>query len=267
MKCRMQTLSVSLVIFLIFAVFSANCEGYAWNCPNCGRIDNTGNYCGGCAHPAPWLEEVPVSEPARQSIKVGDYITFGHYPQTSEGNDNTSIEWLVLDVQEDKALLISRYGLDGQQYHDTYEDTTWEKCSLRAWLNGTFINRAFTAEEQKYIMATNVDNGKNQGDRCYPDTYGKGGNNTQDKIFLLSYMEAWTSYLKNDDARKCDSTDYTIKYIDASLPIGMWWLRSPGGQLTKASYISQEGYGGAGPVYDYLIIRPALWVDLNSGII
>ena len=37
-------------------------EGKPWNCPECGRKDNTGNYCGGCAHPAPWLEtEAPSS--------------------------------------------------------------------------------------------------------------------------------------------------------------------------------------------------------------
>ena len=31
-------------------------EHYEWNCPQCGRVGNKGNYCGGCAHPAPWVE-------------------------------------------------------------------------------------------------------------------------------------------------------------------------------------------------------------------
>lgn len=56
---------------------------------------------------------------------AGDYITFGRYPQTAEGNDNTPIEWLVLEKDGQKALLISRYGLDHQQYHKNFVDVTW----------------------------------------------------------------------------------------------------------------------------------------------
>ena len=58
-------------------------------------------------------------------MAVGDYITFGHYPQTASGDDNTPIEWLVLDVQDGKALLISRFALDCQPYKIRYVDMTW----------------------------------------------------------------------------------------------------------------------------------------------
>lgn len=64
---------------------------------------------------------------------------------------------------------------------------TWEKCSLRTWLNDTFYNKAFNADAQAAILTTNVDNSKNQGDSEYSTN---GGNNTMDKVFLLSYAEA-----------------------------------------------------------------------------
>lgn len=57
--------------------------------------------------------------------KVGNIVTFGHYPQTSDGNDSTPIEWLVLDVQDGKSLLISRYALDSQLYNSEFVDMTW----------------------------------------------------------------------------------------------------------------------------------------------
>ena len=69
--CRRLLLCV-LIIILLFAVFPSNCESYAWNCPQCGRTGNTGNYCGGCAYPAPWLETDPEPKSGKQSIKVGD---------------------------------------------------------------------------------------------------------------------------------------------------------------------------------------------------
>lgn len=62
---------------------------------------------------------------------VGNYVTFGTYPQTKAGNDATPIEWLVLARDGDKALLISRYALDAQPYNKDYTSVTWETCTLR----------------------------------------------------------------------------------------------------------------------------------------
>ena len=118
---------------------------------------------------------------------VGNYVTFGEYPQTTAGEDMTPIEWLVLARDGNKALLISRYGLDAQKYNTINTGVTWEKCTLRTWLNNAFYNKAFNSAEQTAILITNVDNSKNQ---CYSGWSTSGGNNTQDKVFLLSYAEA-----------------------------------------------------------------------------
>ena len=124
-------------------------------------------------------------------------MTFGHYPQTSRGNDNTPIEWLILAREGNKALLLSRYGLDAQPYNKERACVTWEECTLRTWLNGTFLNKAFTAQEQAGIVLTSVDNSKSQG---YIGWSTNGGNNTRDKIFLLSCREAFSMYFKNATA-------------------------------------------------------------------
>ena len=43
-------------------------------------------------------------------ISVGDIITFGHYEQDNNlDNGAEPIEWIVLDVQDGKALLLSKY--------------------------------------------------------------------------------------------------------------------------------------------------------------
>ena len=76
-------------------------------------------------------------------MKKGDIIKFGKYPQDS--NDSKSpIEWLVLDVKGNEALLISRYGLDCKRYHHERDDITWEDCDLRKWLNCDFLKSAFS---------------------------------------------------------------------------------------------------------------------------
>lgn len=209
---------------------------------------------------------------------VGNYVTFGEYPQTTAGEDMTPIEWLVLARDGNKALLISRYGLDAQPYNTDHTSVTWETCTLRTWLNVTFYNKAFSSDEQAAILTTSVDNGKNQG---YSKWSTSGGNNTEDKVFLLSYAEANKYFgvtydnISNTKSRVAP-TAYAIaqgawasssnKTAD-STDAGWWWLRSPGFYQSSAAYVL--GYGlfrGDDVIRVSGSVRPALWVNLESDV-
>ena len=209
---------------------------------------------------------------------IGNYVTFGTYPQTSAGNDSTPIEWLVLARDGQKALLLSRYGLDVQPDNKEFTDITWEKSTLRTWLNGTFLNKAFTAQEQTGILTTNVDNSSSQG---YSSWSTSGGNNTRDKIFLLSYAEANQIFgVTYDNSNNTESrvapTAYAIKqgastygsYKTADgAAAGWWWLRSPGYNQNYAANVNTDGslsYGNVSLTSG--CVRPALWINLESGI-
>ena len=212
------------------------------------------------------------------AAKQDTYVTFGHYPQTAEGNDSTAIEWIVLQKEGNKALLISRYGLDAQPYNTAWTSVTWETCTLRTWLNDTFMNKAFTEEEKKAILTANVDNSSSQG---YSKWSTSGGNNTQDKIFLLSYAEAnkYFGVTRNDSNNtkaRVKPTAYAEKlgaYTSSSNKTadgdnaGWWWLRSPGYSQDSAVLVDLDGSLSGRYVYlDGGCVRPALWVNLESGI-
>ena len=205
-----------------------------------------------------------------KNIKVGDTYTFGAYEQdNSTSNGKEAIEWTVLDKDGMSLLLISKQALDCQQYNTSYTDVTWESCSLRKWMNGTFLNKAFNAEEQAQIQNTTVSADKN------PEYNTNPGNATTDKVFLLSINEV-EKYFNSDEARKCAPTAYakaqgayTIdSYKTASgAATCWWWLRSPGIYQNHAAYVKLAGsvnyYGnrvhiGSGAV------RPALWINLDS---
>ena len=210
----------------------------------------------------------------QKTYSAGDIITFGHYEQDNNlNNGQEEIDWIVLDYDaaENKALLLSRYGLDSKKYHERYnygydERYTWEKCSLRSWLNGEFLKTAFTAEEQQEVLITNVDNSKSQGYSGWTD----GGNDTVDQVFLLSYQEAFEEYLKDDQSRICKPTAYAIAQgaiSNHNSRSGWWWLRSPGHFDSCAANVLYFGTRNDN-VIDCLggCVRPALWVNLNSGI-
>lgn len=221
---------------------------------------------------------VAVAEERRAKFAVGNYVTFGTYPQTKSEYDQTPIEWLVLARDGNKALLISRYGLDAQPYNKNYTSVTWETCTLRTWLNSTFYNKAFSSAEQAAILTTNVDNSKSQ---CYSEWNTSGGNNTQDKVFLLSYAEA-NQYFgvtynnsSNTKSRVAPTayaiaqggwTNYSNKTADGTAA-GWWWLRSPGSDQSNAADVYTDGsLSGNYVSNDSGSVRPALWVNIEMNV-
>ena len=202
---------------------------------------------------------------------VGNYVSFGTYPQTKAGNDATPIEWLVLARDGNKALLISRYALDAKRYNNSNTEK-WETCTLRTWLNGTFYNKAFSSAEQAAILTTSVDNSRNQG------YWGTSGNNTQDRVFLLSYAEAYKyfgiTHNSSNTKSRVAPTPYAIAqgaYTNSSdktadgTAAGRWWLRSPGDYRERVARVGTDGSLEASYVYfDSGSVRPALWVNIEA---
>lgn len=209
-----------------------------------------------------------------KQAKVGDYVVFGQYEQDNDtSNGKEDVEWLVLDVQEDRALLISKYLLDSEPYNTTDDHVTWETCTLRKWLNDEFINTAFSDMEKAQIPTVTLsdDDFNNSMDM---------GNATQDRIFLLNPSDA-NRYFGSDDERKCNATYYAINRYDhnnptintdGSIDTGLsneWWLRTfPDPEYYDGEYVTNKGWKNI--INDTLIltfdkfIRPAMWVDLDA---
>ncbi len=174
------------------------------------------------------------------SADIGDTIFFGHYEQDNDkSNGAEPIEWIVLDIDSEKALILSKFGLDVQAYNVSGSAVTWETSSLRAWLNEAFLEEAFTSSEQDLILTTTLDNSSRQG---YSGYNTDDENNTNDKIFLLSYKDAFSSYFHNDSERQVIATAYAIAngaWVSSESGYSFWWLRSPGCDRTYAA-----GVGG-----------------------
>ena len=198
--------------------------------------------------------------------QIGNTVTFGTYPQTTGGNDDTPIEWLVLARDGDKALVISRYALDCVRFNTMYvTNGAWENSTLRKWLNDEFFGMAFTAEEKENIVGSEVKAEKN------PNYSANPGKDTTDSVFLLSIAEVGT-YFGDDASRRCAPTDYAVKNgasvsgdtADGQASCG-WWLRSPGYDSSYASFVRCDGsvdYFGFIVSYGNNGVRPCMWVRL-----
>jgi hypothetical protein len=185
---------------------------------------------------------------------IGDIIEFGLYEQDNVvSNGKEAIKWVVLDTDGNRRLLCSLYILDNQAYNDTTQakGTTWEYSSLRYWLNNSFINEAFSQKQKSAITLTSVEN---------------DSTTTQDKIFLLSYDDAW-DYFSDDSLRQAAATTYakaqTRYSVSDKTGMSPWWLRTPVNSLYKF-VVNPSGLHENSPrVNEDEGIRPALWIDIN----
>lgn len=167
---------------------------------------------------------------AISNVSTGDIVTFGPY------------EWLVLQKQDSRALIITSDSVEqGIAYNQETARILWETCSLRAWLNGEFLER-FSAEERACILDSE------SGDLGNPKFELDGGNATVDKVFCLSAIEA--KELMTDQQREASVN---------------WWLRTPGYVSIHAACV----FANSGGVFldgfmvsaGNLAIRPAMWVS------
>ena len=222
-------------------------------------------------------------------VSTWDCVWFGNYYQSDiTGKKKDPIKWRVLSINGNDAFLVADQNLDVQRYNETMVNVTWETCTLRSWLNGygssanqnsidyskeNFINTAFTMAEQNAIFSTKVVNENN------PRNGTAGGNDTQDKIYLLSLGEVkntaygFPSYDDSSNTRASTTVPYVASKDAWMIPIEWgnwwwwWWLRSPGIYSNWAAVVDHDGSVSISGDYVYcydFAVRPALHLNLLS---
>lgn len=198
------------------------------------------------------------------------------------------ISWTILseNTTDGTALILCDMIIDSQEYYITDSGTrtidgktvypnNYAQSTIRKWLNETFYNTAFSELQKQIILTTTVDN---SAATTYSSSNQYACENTQDKVFLLSYQDVINSNYgfsssdsAYDTARQKKTTDYaqaqgayTSKSTDYA-GNGSWWLRSP---YRNYSYRAREvRFSGLASFYDYVYytcygVVPALQIRL-----
>lgn len=242
-------------------------------CPECGgKVSSYANFCPHCGIPHDMMRDV-IEDKKKNSKKIDvsalrreyEVTKFGSYPQ-GENKEIKPIEWYVLQKEKDRILLLSRYIIDSEPFGtDLFEDgatkyVSWDICSLRKWLNEDFYSQAFSDAEKAIILESNVPADKNE------QYFTENGEDTQDKVFLLSTKEVRTYFPSSQD-RGAQITPYAVKVKNGLEKdgFGWWWLRTAGSSRLYAA--SVDFYGElllCGGIVDFPQngIRPAIWVSI-----
>jgi len=204
-----------------------------------------------------------------KDIKIGSIISFGGY------------NWRILDIKDNKVLIITEYIIEMRPYHDFYRAITWADCSLRKYLNGEFYDKFSKIEQSKIIKVIN----KNPDNHWYGT---KGGKDTKDSIFILNLEEVICRYFGDSSSkllnpgkkqrywfeRKDENNSKRSAKFEGDKWNSWWWIRTPGRVSVKAVYIHGDGNIGIqgnnilkGNIADGKCVggvRPALWLKWKT---
>lgn len=188
-------------------------------------------------------------------IPFAKEVSFGMYEQNNDSDSKEPIIWYVVATEGDRSLLVSKEILDYKAFNDTTiaSATSWKNSSLRKWLNESFYIEAFSNNEKKAIVETTVQDYKADKEL---------GETTKDKVFILSYEEAW-SYFPSDSDRATTLTNYAKE--QKSVTNDTWWLiNSYSSDLYKYVVNSSGEHENSPRVNEDEGVRPAIWVKTSA---
>ena len=169
----------------------------------------------------------------------GMTINIGHFEQDGDlSNGSEDLEWYVVDYQNGKYFLVSKYILTSMRYSNEYKNWDWTSSLVREWLNGDFLTNSFSDYEKQYIIKTDLEE------------------NTEDHIFLLTRKDVEQSMR---DFEMCIGipTKYAlmqgVKLMNIQGEYETTWYYLRGGQTADGLYFGIGSSKGA--------IRPAMWID------
>ena len=172
-----------------------------------------------------------------KEAKIGKKFIFGNYHGENE--------WLVLDKQGTKLLIISKKAWMFKQYNMVNREVVWKDCTARVWLNHDFIDETFNTEEQKMVLTTKL-------------------SETDDKVFLLSTEEAKKFFPSKED-RLCETSAYLKSLGISTSRVGYesWWLRNDDLRETPCVFANGSISSGLPRTFKDVAVRPAMWIDLD----
>ena len=160
-------------------------------------------------------------ETVKNRLDKDGSIYYGSY-------NNEPIAWQVVELQDDKMLLIAKNAICELPYNDELKDVSWQQSSINTWMTKEFI-KSFSEEQEKNILDTKID-----------------GNNV--KIFLLD--KAKYDELDNDEIKSSDKD---------------WWINTKAETKTNYMFVSKSGEinEDGDSVLRAKGVRPCMWISIK----
>ena len=190
------------------------------------------------------------------SVSIGDVIKFGSYEQDNNyDNGDEDIEWIVLEVSNDKLLLISKYVLEASPYTYSEDGSFWNDSAANASLVDTIYTCAFSYQERKKLTTEVIGS-------------DDGGYTPSDLVFALSSTEFEKYGSVISGLYDCFPTAYAkaegvlVSSSEKNAGKSYWWVRD---DSTYGTVMAPSGVAWVGTMFkeDEHGVRPAIWISAD----
>ncbi|MBR0382154.1 MAG: hypothetical protein IJH71_06950 [Eubacterium sp.] len=147
------------------------------------------------------LELQRLRDSEADGLVLGDKIAFAN------------MDWRILERNKEEIFLIKDNSMANIPFNKGGGNVTWEKSSVRKWLNEDFLNENFFEKEKEVLIVSKVPSSTN------PEYGTKSGNATEDYLYLLSSEEVAQYQPLLAKTQNC------------------WWLRTPGKEAGLQAFV------------------------------
>ena len=213
--------------------------------------DNNGGYIGDYGN-----NDYISSNHDTNIVNVGSIIKFGSYDQDNNyNNGDEDIEWIVLEVKDDKLLLLSKYVLDATQYTYSEYGSAWKDSCAYDYLIDNIYTDAFSYQERQKLTTGTIDT-------------EKGSFTSTDMVFTLSSDEVQKYADVVSNIYDCYPTEYAkaegvaVSSSEDTTGMSYWWVRD---ESAFGTVMAPSSVAWVGTQYKETKhgVRPAIWVDKN----
>lgn len=186
-----------------------------------------------------------------ENLKVGDSLRFGKYYTAIRNyyfKDPKPLDWKVLDIKDDLALIITKDSIISVPYAETGErETNWNYSYLKKQLDFMWDDEESFSSIERSMMSR-----------------GPKGSQFNGLMFVLSSEEV-KKYMPSPESRKCNPKYIALYHREYAVPDCAWVLRS--NEIdSRVSYVNTQGQiveKGAS-VSSNCDVRPCLWIKIKE---
>jgi len=219
------------------------------------------------------------------NVTVGSIVKFGAYEQDGDlTNGNEPIEWIVVEKDDDIALVVSKNCLDVIPYGNAVDENAWTNSGIRDWLNNRFIQESFSEYEKSHIVVSDIETNSYDSNSWY-DNWEEAkvvsAEHTKDAVIILDSYEINEYYYT--EIHYTDVSPYAAKkyaMLDSEEMVkqdefNYFWLRNTIKGSDYGGY-ALCAFGGKPNILDsslvsglqfperYAYIRPAMRINVKD---
>lgn len=191
------------------------------------NVDENGYFLGSDGERYAKIQANPYS--SNQTFSDGTTIVEGEYYYFKV----EPIIWKIMTIENGQAVLFAVNIIDAQVYYEncgenrtidgkTIYSNNYEYSDIRAWLNDTFYNNAFSSNENNTMIKTTVDNTTTTS--ASSNSYAS--EDTEDNVWLPSYKDLTNSSNYSSDPETFDSRRQK-QITDFAITKNMYYYENP----------------------------------------